>query len=65
MLYYTVVDKLAGEVLHFLEQYDAELEAELRLEMYHNGYIIRKIRVKPVSNAVLKVEGRIYNICTR
>ncbi len=62
-MYYTVVDKLAGEVLHFLDQYDAEMEAERRLNMHRNGYNIRRNHVRPISNAVLKVSGRQYTIC--
>ena len=60
--YYTVVDKLTGEILHFLEQFDAEAEAERRLSMHLNGYNIRRNHIKPERNAVLKVENNAYVI---
>lgn len=59
---YKVIDEITGEMFSFEDRYDAEVEAERRLNIHLSGYSVRRTYVSPV-NAVLKKEGMVYTIC--
>ena len=49
---YKVIDNIFGEIVEFKDKYDAELEAQRRLELHTYGYDVRRSHV-PGCNAIL------------